>query len=34
MCKVLYKLENLKYFRLKTKRNPLDGKLYITNCIN
>lgn len=34
MCKLLHDPTNPKHFGLKTERDPLDGKVYVTNCID
>ncbi|KAF2818511.1 hypothetical protein CC86DRAFT_309073 [Ophiobolus disseminans] len=33
-CKVLHEPQNPKYYGLKTERDPLDGKMYVTNCVD
>lgn len=34
MCKTLYNPENPSHFGKKTQMDPLDRKLYVTNCIS
>jgi hypothetical protein len=34
MCKILYDSENPAHYGLSTKRDALDGKLYVDNCID
>lgn len=34
LCKVLYDPQNSQHFSQRTQKDPLDGKLYVTNCIS
>ncbi|KAH8716796.1 hypothetical protein GQ44DRAFT_557001, partial [Phaeosphaeriaceae sp. PMI808] len=33
-CKIVHDLQNPAHFGLRTEKDPLDGKLYVVNCID